>query len=48
MSAPSEIDSAGGELPGEETKLRVLIVDDHDVVHWGFRLMLGNQPWVER
>ncbi|HEX4483787.1 MAG TPA: response regulator transcription factor [Solirubrobacteraceae bacterium] len=28
--------------------LRVLVVDDHDVVHWGFRLMLGNQPWVER
>ena len=26
----------------------MLIVDDHDVVHWGFRLMLGNQPWVER
>jgi two-component system response regulator DesR len=26
----------------------VLVVDDHDVVHWGFRLMLGNQPWVER
>jgi DNA-binding NarL/FixJ family response regulator len=31
-----------------DTRLRVLIVDDHDVVHWGFRLMLGNQPWVER
>ena len=29
-------------------RLRVLIVDDHDVVHWGFRTMLGNQPWVER
>jgi DNA-binding NarL/FixJ family response regulator len=28
--------------------LRVLIVDDHEVVQWGFRLMLGNQPWVER
>jgi DNA-binding NarL/FixJ family response regulator len=28
--------------------LRVLVVDDHDVVHWGFRLMFGNQPWVER
>ena len=26
----------------------MLIVDDHDVVHWGFRLMLGQQPWVER
>jgi two-component system response regulator DesR len=26
----------------------VLIVDDHDVIHWGFRMMLGEQPWVER
>jgi DNA-binding NarL/FixJ family response regulator len=31
-----------------ERPLRVLVVDDHDVVHWGFRLMFGNQPWVER
>jgi DNA-binding NarL/FixJ family response regulator len=29
-------------------KLRVLVVDDHEVVHWGFRVMLGEQPWVER
>ena len=28
--------------------LRILVVDDHDVVHWGFRLMLGRQPWVDR
>jgi DNA-binding NarL/FixJ family response regulator len=28
--------------------LRVLVVDDHDVVHWGFRLMLGQLRWVER
>jgi two-component system response regulator DesR len=28
-------------------KLRVLVVDDHDVVHWGFRLMLGELDWVE-
>jgi two-component system response regulator DesR len=26
----------------------VLVVDDHEVVHWGFRLMLAQQPWVER
>ena len=26
--------------------LRVLVVDDHDVVHWGFRLLLGRQSWV--
>jgi two-component system response regulator DesR len=31
-----------------ERSLRVMVVDDHDVVHWGFRLMLGEQPWVER
>jgi DNA-binding NarL/FixJ family response regulator len=34
--------------PVEQKRLRVLVVDDHDVVHWGFRLMLGQMPWVER
>lgn len=29
-------------------ELEVLVVDDHDVVHWGFRLMLTEQPWIER
>jgi two-component system response regulator DesR len=28
--------------------LRVLVVDDHDVVHWGFRVLLSEQPWVAR
>jgi two-component system response regulator DesR len=28
--------------------LRVLIVDDHAVVQWGFQILLGKQPWVER
>jgi DNA-binding NarL/FixJ family response regulator len=32
----------------EGRRLRVLVVDDHDVVHWGFRMMLGQQSWVER
>ena len=31
-----------------ERKLRVLVVDDHDVVQWGFRLLLEKQSWVER
>ncbi len=26
----------------------MLVVDDHDVVQWGFRLMLGELEWVER
>jgi DNA-binding NarL/FixJ family response regulator len=38
--------SASGRL--EERRLRVLVVDDHDVVQWGFRMLLGEQPWVER
>ena len=33
---------------GAGPRLRVLVVDDHDVVHWGFRMLLGEQPWVER
>jgi DNA-binding NarL/FixJ family response regulator len=32
----------------DDRRLRVLVVDDHDVVHWGFRVLLGEQPWVER
>ncbi len=35
-------------MSDHERKLRVLVVDDHDVVHWGFRVLLGEQPWVER
>jgi two-component system response regulator DesR len=31
-----------------DKRLRVLVVDDHDVVHWGLRLLLTEQPWVER
>src|ERR1700733_8038226 len=42
------VTEASEAAAAEHAKLRVLIVDDHDVVHWGFRLMLGNQPWVER
>jgi two-component system response regulator DesR len=26
----------------------VLIVDDHAVVQWGFKVLLGRQRWVER
>jgi DNA-binding NarL/FixJ family response regulator len=43
--------SAQAPQPGRaatDRKLRVLVVDDHDVVHWGFRVLLGEQPWVER
>jgi DNA-binding NarL/FixJ family response regulator len=34
-------------VSGSTRRLRVLVVDDHDVVHWGFRVLLGEQPWVQ-
>src|SRR5438309_7581150 len=42
--APSDVRDA---LRSPE-RLTVLVVDDHDVVHWGFRLMLSQRPWVAR
>ena len=31
-----------------ERPVRLLVVDDHEVVQWGLRLLLERQPWVER
>ncbi|CAN5518263.1 hypothetical protein BH10ACT11_BH10ACT11_20660 [soil metagenome] len=28
--------------------VRLLVVDDHEVVQWGFRLLREKQSWVER
>ena len=42
---PARLAAGGAQT---ERRLRVLVVDDHEVVHWGLRLMLGEQPWVER
>jgi DNA-binding NarL/FixJ family response regulator len=45
----SALAQAPADAPAEYARrLRVVVVDDHDVVHWGFRLMLGQLPWVER
>jgi DNA-binding NarL/FixJ family response regulator len=36
------------EVPDDDRRLAVLIVDDHELVHWGFRLKLSREPWVSR
>ena len=36
---------AAEQLSGGD-KLSVLVVDDHAVVQWGFRLLLGRQEWM--
>ena len=46
MTAPAGARSGVGLR--SPPRLTVLVVDDHDVVHWGFRLMLTRQPWIER
>jgi two-component system response regulator DesR len=48
MSALGESRPAVTGEPELERRIRVLVVDDHDVVHWGLRLMLERLPWVER
>ena len=35
-------------LDAPPRRLCVLVVDDHDIVHWGMRLVLVQQDWVER
>jgi DNA-binding NarL/FixJ family response regulator len=31
-----------------DRRFRLLVVDDHEVVNWGFRMLLTREPWVER
>jgi two-component system response regulator DesR len=45
--SPAET-AARGAAGIRARRLRVLVVDDHDVVQWGFRVLLSEQPWVER
>jgi len=40
-------DARPGQRMSPASPLRVMVVDDHDVVHWGFRLLLDRQSWVE-
>jgi DNA-binding NarL/FixJ family response regulator len=36
------------DIPADGRRLSVLIVDDHEVIHWGFRLKLSRENWVSR
>lgn len=49
ISKGAEARIAGGDgLDRRHRRLRVLVVDDHEVIHWGFRLLLTAEPWVQR
>src|SRR3954466_4767473 len=42
--------SGGKPLPpaDEQRRLRVLLVDGQDLIHWGFKMLLASESWVER
>ena len=44
--ATGSIDERGGALT--PSSLRLLAVDPHELVTWGLRTVLTQQPWVER
>jgi DNA-binding NarL/FixJ family response regulator len=44
----TETDGAARAAAENGGSLRVLVVDDHAVVQWGFKVLLGHQRWVER
>src|SRR3954462_1140425 len=49
VAAPSR-QPAVAPLPngtGDGRRLRVLVVDDQEVVHWGFKTLLARRTWVE-
>jgi two-component system response regulator DesR len=49
VSGPLPVHFDGAVSPNDEHRmLRVLLVDDEDVVHWGFRMLLADETWVER
>jgi two-component system response regulator DesR len=42
--------NGGRSLPAadEQRRLRVLLVDGQDLIHWGFKMLLAAESWVER
>src|SRR3954447_13055811 len=49
VAAPSR-QPAVAPLPngtGDGRRLRVLVVDDQEVVHWGFKTLLARRAWVD-
>jgi two-component system response regulator DesR len=47
---PQKLDS-GAEAErrvGTHPRLRVLVVDEQEIIHWGFRSLLTSLDWVER
>jgi two-component system response regulator DesR len=42
--------NGGKPLPpaDEHRRLKVLVADEQDLIHWGFKMLLASESWVER
>jgi DNA-binding NarL/FixJ family response regulator len=47
-SQPLDSGAAVKRRVGGHPRLRVLVADEQEIVHWGFRSLLTGQDWVER
>jgi two-component system response regulator DesR len=47
---PQKLDTTAEETwrVGIHPRLRVLVADEQEIIHWGFRSLLTSQDWVER
>jgi DNA-binding NarL/FixJ family response regulator len=47
---PQKLDASAEETRrvGIHPRLRVLVADEQEIIHWGFRSLLMAQDWVER
>lgn len=48
MAVSAMASASPTSVPRGRCRVRVLVLDDEEIVHWGFRLLLANQPWAER
>jgi DNA-binding NarL/FixJ family response regulator len=48
MSISAAVSAPGFPEQSGRRGVRVLLLDEEEIVHWGFRLLLRNQPWAER
>jgi DNA-binding NarL/FixJ family response regulator len=47
---PQKLDgnAEAAQRVGTHPRLRILVVDEQEIIHWGFRSLLTSEEWVER
>lgn len=48
VPAPGSPARPGAQRRAEACRMRILVVDDHEIIRWGFRLLMTAESWVQR